>query len=90
MKIIRENDKYYLLQQDKKLEFTGEAHNFLVVYEHLKNIDIAKGIKFKTCLLNENLIHDMEEITIYTDVSNYFFKNCKHFFKTSKNVWFMK
>ena len=56
MKIIRENDKYYLLQQDKKLEFTGEALKMIIVYEALTVLDVAKNVKFETCYIDNNTI----------------------------------
>jgi uncharacterized membrane protein YgdD (TMEM256/DUF423 family) len=88
MKIIRENDKYYLLQQDKKLEFTGEALKMIIVYEALTVLDVAKNVKFETCYINNNTIFYIKGITVFTGDLSYFFKDCEHFLKESKNVLF--
>lgn len=88
MKLIRENDKYYLLQQDKKLEFTGEALKMIIVYEALTVLDVAKNVKFETCYINNNTIFYIKGITVFTGDLSYFFKDCEHFLKESKNVLF--
>lgn len=88
MKLIRENDKYYLLQQDKKLEFTGEALKMIIVYEALTVLDVAKNVKFETCYIDNNTIFYIKGITVFTGDLSYFFKDCEHFLKESKNVLF--
>lgn len=88
MKIIRENDKYYLLQQDKKLGFTDDALKMIIVYEALTVLDVAKNVKFETCYIDNNTIFYIKGITVFTDELSYFFKDCEHFLKESKNVLF--
>lgn len=90
MKIIRENDKYYLLKQDRKLEFTEEAYKMILLYNALTVLDIAKDIKFKTAYVDNHFIHNVEGITIFTDDSSYFFKDYKHFLEDSGKIFFNK